>query len=235
MQFQVDAMSNAAVRRPSTEQIAATYSKLSLVYGAWTWVLERESLERALALADIADGESVLEVAVGSGYVFREVLRRNASGRNIGTDLTAAMLRKTRRKAERARVPFVLERGDARSLPFDDARFDLVINNNMLGLLTRTDAERAVHEMVRVLRPGGRLILVTMTLPRRRISRWIYRLSAMRLGGWTEVELDSIVRACGLPDAHREVVTQLGFPSVILWARKPPSEPTTSGAGSGHV
>jgi ubiquinone/menaquinone biosynthesis C-methylase UbiE len=205
----------------STEQIATIYTRLAAVYGAWTWMLERESLQRALTLAAIADGESVLEVAVGSGYVFREILRRNASGRTVGIDLTDAMLRHTRCKAERTGVPFVLQQGDARNLPFEDASFDLVLSNNMLGLLPHADAERAVREMVRVLRPGGRMVLVTMVLPRRRVPRWLYRWGAMRLGAWTEVAVESIVRACGIADVQRDVVTQLGFPSEVLCARKP--------------
>ena len=198
------------------------YTRLSTVYDVWTWMFERSGLERALELADITDGESVLEVAVGSGYAFREVLRRNGSGRNVGTDLTDAMLRKTRNKAKRTGVSFELEQGDARDLPFDDASFDLVLSNNMLGLLPPEDATRVVHEMARVLRPGGRMVLVVMTTPEQSLSRWVYRLGAMRLGGWAhiDVELGSLVRACGLDDTHGEVVTQLGFPSEILLARK---------------
>jgi ubiquinone/menaquinone biosynthesis C-methylase UbiE len=214
-------MSASTNRRPSTRRIAAIYTRASAVYDAWTWMLERRSLDAALSRADIRDGESILEVAVGSGQVFREVLSRNPSGRNVGTDLTPAMLQRTRAKAERTGVPFVLEQGDARTLPFEGASFDLVLCNNMLGLLPSSDVPPVVRELVRVLRPGGRLVLVTMKHPERRIPRWIYRLGAMRLGGWADVELEPVVRACGLPDVQREVVTQLGFPSEILSGRKP--------------
>ena len=214
-------MNRADLRRPSSEQIATIYTRLAAVYGAWTWMLERQSLQRALTLAAIVDGESVLEVAVGSGYVFREILRRNASGRNVGIDLTEAMLRETRCKVARTGARFVLQQGDARSLPFDDASFDLVLSNNMLGLLAHADAERAVREMLRVLRPGGRMVLVTMVSPHRRVPRWIYRWGAMRLGAGADVAVESIVRACGIADVYRELVMQLGFPSEVLCARKP--------------
>ena len=78
--------------------VVAIYSRLAFIYDAWTWMTERKSLRVALSRAAIHDGEAVLEVAVGTGLVFREVLLRNRSGRNVGIDLTEAMLRRTRRK-----------------------------------------------------------------------------------------------------------------------------------------
>ncbi len=213
-------MSDAERRRPSTRQLEAIYSRFAGMYGAWTWLLETRSLDAAVELAGIRDGEAILEVAVGSGHVFGHLLRKNPSGRNVGVDLTDAMLAKTREKAERTNVPFVLERADARSLRFEDASFDVVLSNNMLGLLPRADVVPVVREMTRVLRPGGRLVLVTMACPRRVFPRWLYEMTAMRLGGWADVELEPTVRACGFDDVTRRVVTQLGFPSEILFARK---------------
>jgi ubiquinone/menaquinone biosynthesis C-methylase UbiE len=90
---QQDAGDSRTVNR-SGEQLVATYSWLSIIYDAWTWMLESRSLQLALALAQIRDGSSVLEVAVGSGQVFHDILRRNPSGRNVGTDMTPAMLGK---------------------------------------------------------------------------------------------------------------------------------------------
>jgi ubiquinone/menaquinone biosynthesis C-methylase UbiE len=201
--------------------LVAMYTRVAAIYDAWTWLLERRSLLAALDRAAIRDGEAVLEIAVGTGLVFREVLRRNPSGRNAGIDLTEAMLRRARRKAERAGVPFSLEVGDARRLAFDDASFDVVLSNNMLGLLPPADIAAVLRAARRVLRPGGRLVLVTMLRPERRAPRWIYQLGAMRLGGWSDVVLEPFVRAAGLEDVRREVVTQLGFPSEILSARRP--------------
>lgn len=201
--------------------VAAMYTRVAAVYDAWTWLLERRSLLAALDRAAIRDGEAVLEVAVGTGLVFREVLRRNPSGRNAGIDLTAAMLRRARRKAERTGAPFSLEIGDARRLAFGDASFDLVLSNNMLGLLPPADIAAAVREMRRVLRPGGRLVLVTMLRPAHRLSRWVYQLGAVGLGGWSDVVLEPFVRDAGLEDVRREVVSQLGVPSEILSARAP--------------
>lgn len=122
----------------------------------------------------------------------------------------------------------MLERADARQLPFADASFDLVLNNNMLGLLPRAEVEPVLAEMMRVLRPGGRLVAVLMSRPRRRVPRWIYQLGAGRLGAWTEVDLDSFAAVFGRGRVEHEVVTQLGFPSEILCARKPVLRATTT-------
>ena len=201
--------------------VVATYSRLAFIYDAWTWMTERKSLLVALSRAAIRDGEAVLEVAVGTGLVFCEVLLRNPSGRNVGIDLTEAMLHRTRRKAERTGVPFSLAVGDARTLTFDEGAFDLVLSNNMFGLLPEKDVGPVLAEMLRVLRPGGRLVLVTMVRPDQRLSSWIYNVGAKRLGGWCDLQLEPFVRATGFENIQREVVKQLGVPSEILVAQRP--------------
>src|SRR4029078_7428038 len=72
-------------------RIAAVYTLLAIVYDIWTWFTESKSLHTAVSSAAISNGEAVLEVAVGTGVVFREILRQNPSGRNIGIDITKAM------------------------------------------------------------------------------------------------------------------------------------------------
>jgi ubiquinone/menaquinone biosynthesis C-methylase UbiE len=87
--------------------IVAVYTLLATIYDIWTWLTESKSLHTALAIAAISDGEAVLEVAVGTGVVFRELLRQNPSGQNIGIDITKAMLRRTHYKAEGCDAPSV--------------------------------------------------------------------------------------------------------------------------------
>ena len=210
--------------------IVAVYTLLAMIYDIWTWFTESKSLHTALASAAILDGEAVLEVAVGTGVVFRELLRQNPSGRNIGIDITKAMLRRTRYKAEGCDAPFGLSVGDACSLAFQDASFDLVLNNNMFGLLPEREFAPILFEMLRVLRPGGRLVIVTMIRPEERMARWIYQLGAVWLGCWRDVHLEPVLRAVGFECVSRQVVTQLGIPSEILHARKPGAERIEVGA-----
>ena len=210
-------------RHRADPDVVSIYSRLAFIYDVWEWATERKSLELALVRAEVHDGEAVLEVAVGTGAVFCDVLRLNPSGRNVGVDLTEAMLRRARRRAGRAGVPFALEVGDARALAFDSGSFDVVLSNNMFGLLPRTDVEPVLREMLRVLRPGGRCVFTTMFPPKRRFSSWIYRVGAKWLGGWNEVDLEPVVRAVGFQDVHSETVSQMGIPSQVVRARKPPT------------
>lgn len=220
----------------TSTDVAARYTALASLYDAWTWATERRSLDAALARAAPRDGEDVLEVAVGTGLLFARLLRANRTGRTVGVDLTPAMLRRARRKAARTGVAHELVVGDARRLAFADASFDLVVNNNMLGLVPPAEVAPIVRELARVVRPGGRVVLVTMTRPRRAVAGAIYELGACRLGGWHDVDVAPAVRAAGLAIAHREVVTQLGIPSEILVATAPAraaSPPPPSRAGGG--
>jgi ubiquinone/menaquinone biosynthesis C-methylase UbiE len=100
-------------------------------------------------------GGNVLEVAVGTG------LNLAAYPDNItltGIDWSDAMLDIARRRAAQLGRTATLQQADAHQLPFDDASFDTVICT--FGLCAIPDHTRAVAEMARVLRPGGRLILV---------------------------------------------------------------------------
>lgn len=200
--------------------VTKLYSRVAGVYDAWTFFTESRSLDAALDAAGIRDGDAVLEVAVGTGVAFRELLRRNQSGRNVGIDLTEAMLRRARRKAERSGARFELLQADATALPFDDASFDVVMNNNMLGVVPDAVVEPMLREVSRVLRPGGRLVIVTMKRPRRKLSEVIYQVGAVWLGGWRDLDVGPAVRACGFVPVQSRIIVQLGIPSEVLVMEK---------------
>jgi ubiquinone/menaquinone biosynthesis C-methylase UbiE len=130
------------------------------------------------------------------------------------------MLRRARRKAERTGVPFELGVGDARSLAYSDESFDLVMNNNMLGLVPDGDIAPILREMRRVLRSDGRLVVVTMIRPTPRIAEWVYDLLAIRLGGWRDIDTRPHLEAAGFDVVRREVVVERGVPSEVLVAYK---------------
>jgi len=200
--------------------ITEKYSRVARLYDAWTWFTESRSLEAALDEARIRNGDAVLEVAVGTGITFREVLRRNRDGRNVGIDLTDAMLRRARRKAERTDTNFELLRADAQALPFGDGSFDVVMNNNMLGVVPPAIVVPIVNEIVRVLRPGGRLVIVTMKRPQRRLPELVYQVGAVWLGGWRDIDIEPALRDHNLIDLRKRTIHQLGIPSEVLVAQK---------------
>jgi ubiquinone/menaquinone biosynthesis C-methylase UbiE len=204
--------------------IPGVYTRVAPVYDLWAAATESRARRRTLELAGIRDGERVLEIAVGTGAAFAEVLRRNRGGENVGIDLTPAMLARARRKAEATGVPFTLQVGDAGALDFADGRFDLVLNAYMFDLFPEDAFAGVLAEMRRVLRPGGRLVLCNMARGRRlshRVYETIYRLRPALLGGCRGVAVRPHMEAVGFEVVHEEYVAQLGFPSEILVARRP--------------
>jgi ubiquinone/menaquinone biosynthesis C-methylase UbiE len=101
-------------------------------------------------------GERILDVATGTGVAaFMAAERVGAEGEIVATDIAEKMVEQTRANAEKHGVKNMrFERADAEELPFEDGSFDAVMC--VLGLMYPADPQRAIEEMHRVLKPGGR-------------------------------------------------------------------------------
>jgi len=211
--------------RLGRSEIVATYRRLARHYDSWAGLTESHARSRCLELAQIRDGETVLEVAVGTGILFVEVLKRNPEGLTQGVDLTEAMLVEARHKAEASGVDtFRLVRGDACALPYPDERFDVLLNNFMFDLLPEPDFSLVLREFRRVLRPGGRMVLANMTRPRhwyQGLWEVLYRISPRLMGGCRGVELLPYVEAAGFRNTRREFISQLTFPCDVVYGVRP--------------
>ena len=115
---------------------------------------------RVAELAGIGAGDEVLDVACGTGNAAIQAAQRG--GRVTGLDLTPELFEGARRRAADAGVELDLVEGDAEALPFDDGAFDVVIST--FGCMFAPRHEVAAAEIVRVLRPGGRLAIAAWTL-----------------------------------------------------------------------
>jgi ubiquinone/menaquinone biosynthesis C-methylase UbiE len=100
-------------------------------------------------------GAAILDVGCGTGELAPRLLDRFAGVTYLGIDLEEQHLERARARCARFGAQARFERADALELPYPDARFDLVISRHVLQALP--DAARALSEMVRVARPGGRL------------------------------------------------------------------------------
>jgi len=116
--------------------------------------------------AEVAPGARVLDVATGTGDVAIAFARDSEAGEVTGVDLAEGMLAVGREKLARARLDgrVTLMEGDALALPFEDASFDVV--TIAFGLRNLPDYAAGVAEMARVLRPGGRLLVLEFFPPR---------------------------------------------------------------------
>ncbi len=204
----------------SKTQIPEVYAGKASSYDIWGKLTESKAQKRCLELADIRDGETILEVAVGTGLTFTQILQQNPSGWNEGLDLTEPMLAKARAKAIRSGTNnYHLRIGDAYNLPFGPDEFDLLVNNYMFDLLPEEDFPHILTEFKRVLRPGGRLVLVNMGQG----GHWyngiwdrLYRLSSTSMGGCRTVSLVEPMQAVGFELTNREFISQMTFPSEII-------------------
>lgn len=118
---------------------------------------ERAAWDRIFNLiTGVRNGLDALDVGCGTGFISFELVAR--AHRVTGIDFAASMLEEARRKATESRAPIRFEQGDAENLPFGACSFDLVVSRHVLWTLPHPVA--AVTEWVRVLRPGGRLVVL---------------------------------------------------------------------------
>jgi demethylmenaquinone methyltransferase/2-methoxy-6-polyprenyl-1,4-benzoquinol methylase len=140
-------------------------SRYDLLNSAMTAGLHHRWRERAAERAGLEPGDSALDVCCGTGDLTLELARRVAPGGNvIGCDFSEPMLDLAREKAaDRGAEGVRFEWADALQLPYDDDRFDAVT----VGFAVRNlaDLDRGLREMTRVLRPGGRLVILEITQP----------------------------------------------------------------------
>jgi demethylmenaquinone methyltransferase / 2-methoxy-6-polyprenyl-1,4-benzoquinol methylase len=166
-------------------QIRGMFDRIAGVYdlmnGAMTAGLHHRWRARAADLAELEPGDSALDACCGTGDLALELAKRTGrAGRVIGSDFSERMLDIARAKAaERGAAGVRFEWGDALELPYDDRSFDAVTVG--FGVRNLADLERGVGELARVLKPGGRLVILEITEPRRRplsifFSLWFDRI-----------------------------------------------------------
>ncbi|MGH7765117.1 MAG: bifunctional demethylmenaquinone methyltransferase/2-methoxy-6-polyprenyl-1,4-benzoquinol methylase UbiE [Candidatus Dormibacteraceae bacterium] len=154
--------------RSMFDRIAGRYDRVNTVLSAGTDAGWRR---RAARDAAIGLGGSALDVACGSGKL-TAVLGRTAGpgGRVIGLDFSAQMLEVARH--EHPGLEFI--EGDALNLPFEDAGFDAT--TIAFGLRNLADPVRGLREMMRVVKPGGRMVVLEFVRPPKGLVGTAYRL-----------------------------------------------------------
>ena len=208
--------------RVSQSEIPLVYDSLSKTYDIWGKLAETKARNRAIELAEIHDGQKILEAAVGTGLAFFEIVQRNPNGINIGIDVSPGMLK----KAEQRLYPltdsnYQLKIGNAFSIEEDTEHFDLLVNSYMFDLIAFNAMDGVLKEFRRVLKKDGKLILVNMTLGESfgsGIYSWIYRLSPRAFGGCRGVRLAEKLQQNGFQVKTREYHQQLLFPSEVILA-----------------
>jgi ubiquinone/menaquinone biosynthesis C-methylase UbiE len=204
------------------QKVERFYDTVAPLYGFWARLTESRAARRALEVAALQPGESVLEVGLGTGEFFSRLSIAAKDGRCVGLDLSAGMLRRARRRLDAKGGAGWLCRGDACQLPFPAASFDVVFGCYMLDLLPEADIHRALAEFFRVTKPQGRLAAVVMARQARAfdaIWMWGYRHAPTLVGGCRPVALAPELAATGWRIEVAEKISQNGFRSELILAR----------------
>ncbi len=160
------------------DRIAGRYDAMNSVMTAG---LHHRWRERAADRAELKTGDSALDICCGTGDLTLELARRvSPGGTVIGSDFSEPMLDVAREKAVAGpEVPARFEWADALELPYDEARFDAATVG--FGARNLADLDRGLAEMRRVLKPGGRVVILEITQPHRPPLSTFYSLWFDRL------------------------------------------------------
>lgn len=207
------------------ERTRRVYDRMAAVYPISTMLFHSRAHRCALEASGVRDGMQVLEVATGSGEMFRRLVRANASGATIGVDLSPNMAARTQRSARR-KFPSAqthCQAVDARHMPFRNESFDAVFCCYMLELLSGDDIVGILREFRRVLRDRGRLtlVLIGQNAP---MFNTFYKLGGKVApafwGRQVERRVPDLIESARFAILEDRTVRQTFYPSRVLVARK---------------
>ena len=178
--------------RAMFDRIAGVYDRMNTVMTAG---LHHRWRSLAADLAALPRGGRALDVATGTGDLALELARRaGADGEVIGTDFSERMLELARAKAAREGCATVrFEAANALALPYPDAAFDAATVG--FGARNFSDLGRGLREMARVVRPGGRVVVLEITTPTRPPLSYFFEL-------WFDRVVPALGRLAGDPQAY---------------------------------
>jgi ubiquinone/menaquinone biosynthesis C-methylase UbiE len=187
--------------------------------------LKRQVLEQAA----IAEGETVLDIGCGTGTLAVEAARAAAGVEVTGLDADPEILAKARRRADAAGLAVALDEGRSDALPYADASFDVVLSTLFFHHLPTDEKRRTAGEVVRVLRPGGRVIVGDLGPAQDPLMRVAVLMTVQIFDGFESTtpnirgELPGVLADAGLDDVavRDRLRTPTGSYEVITATRRP--------------
>lgn len=207
------------------EEAKRFYDRISRFYDYLAGAFERKYSKMALERLLIKEGETVLEIGFGTGHCLQRIAEQvGPTGKAYGIDISSGMLGVTRRRLEKSKLMDRTELycGDAANLPYDDNIFDAVFMSFTLELFDTPEIPQVLQEIKRVLRPGGRLGVASM-------SRENGRSVLLRLYEWAHkkwpryvdcrpIYVEQSLRDAGYETKSRETAKVIVLPGEIVVA-----------------
>ena len=177
---------------PKKEKVREMFDNIAPSYDRLNHVLSMnvDKLWRRHALKEIVEGTSqrILDVACGTGDSTVSIAKAVTEGSEvIGVDISEGMMALVKGKAEKAGVAnrISLQVADGEALPYEEGAFDRV--TCAFGIRNFEHKEKGLSEFFRVLKPGGRAVILELSVPQNRLVRWAYDLYFLhilpRIGG----------------------------------------------------
>jgi demethylmenaquinone methyltransferase/2-methoxy-6-polyprenyl-1,4-benzoquinol methylase len=214
---------------PRTKKEARqAYDTISTYYGYTIGALGNKYGKKALERLSIAEGESVLEIGFGTGHCLKLIAESvGQKGRVCGIDISPRMIGITRERLENAGLASSAELywGDATRLPFAARTFDAVFMSFALEVVDTPEIPRVLEETRRVLKPGGRLGVASMSKENGesislRLYEWIHNKCPKYVGSRPIYAEKSLIQA-GFHIQSRDRVRVFGLPAEIILAVSP--------------
>ena len=166
---------------PKKEKVREMFDHIAPTYDTLNHVLSMnvDRRWRRHALKEIVDGSAqrILDVACGTGDSTVSIAKAAGEGSTVtGVDISEGMMALVRGKAEKAGVAerIGLEVADGEALPYADGTFDRV--TCAFGIRNFEHKEKGLSEFLRVLKPGGKAVILELSVPQNRVVRWAYDL-----------------------------------------------------------
>ena len=204
------------------EQAKESYDKVSKFYDYFTW-FEKKYSKKTLEFLDIQADEAVLEIGFGTGHCLKLITESiGKNGKAYGIDISPEMLQITRRRLEKVRLIDRVELycGDAVRMPYKDKMFGVVFMSFTLELFDTPEIPRVLKEIKRVLKPCGRLGVVSMSNENGesillRIYEWLHQKFPNYID-CRPIYVEKSVKNAGYEIKCKEKVKLFGLPGEIV-------------------
>jgi len=212
----------------SPRGIRQLYDRLSSVYDPLTHY-EVPAIKRALEVSAVGEGLKILDAGFGTGRTLLEFAKKvGNTGEVCGLEISTRMMSKASKRLNahglNETVDLVL--GDVHEMPHPSSIFDVVFSSYLLDLIDTTNIPSVLSEFKRVLKSGGRIVLVSLSKGEKwydnmRLYEWIYSHSPSLLGGCRPVLLKPCLQQLGFKNTAREFIYAGHLmPSEIVWAER---------------